>query len=697
MRGGSIFRILGGFIAQFIGVFVSVRVFSPSSAGPIYWWTKSAIAIAAMMHTPGTNDWKERGAHVASGVVAYGLFRYETFPIWLLGGVCASNGLGEVFAYCSLKHFYPSLDHTHVQTLRFLGIFLLFPVTLASFVASVPGTLAFHLLGNNVQTSTVIVNYTIGHISGTAALLYPLVVAPILWKDLENPSWSKTSFWRGCIAIICTTLMCSFQDYHSLGFPAIIGVYSLFVSISAYTKQCHATLIQLVCTCFTLGLTAASRGPFAYVIREGGAQAVLIGTQAGITALIAMSAYVSISVAQVRAFQLSETESRSRLEKLAEKQTLDLFRIGHDMRNNSTLVQAICDLGDEEGVNANDKVEIIRAINMLNNVLVCDMVDMVNTEKATRLLTREDVDVVEVMKIYMMVAKGLLLREGKENSVKVHHNFNDQDQVIVHTNRERLHQVVSNLVTNAVKYTEEGVIVLGVRANSESYMEVDVVDSGIGMTEADVASVFDLFYRSDRAAEVNSGAGLGLYNVQKMCDTIGVKIRVSSLGEGHGSTFTLVIPKAQESRGDEQRKGRQTSRSHYFNLRVLVMDDSPVIRKLMKKYLMSFGCRVVTLASATQARQHVLETTFDVVITDMSMGVGESGPAFIRSVRENSVEGLSPSVPCIICSGNQFYGTDVDTATTDPYTVAITKPFSADDIAAALSKLTKVSDGGDNV
>lgn len=679
MRGGSIFRILGGFVAQLIGVFVSVRVFSPAPSGPIFWWTKSGIVIAAMIHTRTLH---ERVAHVVTGMVAYGLFRYQTFSMWLLGGICVSNGLGEAFAFCSIKYFNPIIDQTHVQTLRFLGTLYLF-LTLASFVASIPGTVAFHYWGNNVRTSTVFVNYTIGHISGTAALLYPLVVAPVLWK---TSPWTKTAVSRGCTTIIFVTVMCSFKIYHYLGFPTIIAVYSLFVCISAYTKQCHASVINLVCTCSILGLTAAGRGPFDYVIQDG-ARAVLIGTQAGITALIGMSAYVSVCVSQVRAFQHKELEARSQLEKLAERQTLDLFRIGHDMRNNSALVQAICDFGNEDGVSVEDKVEIIRVINLLNDVLVSDMVDMVNTEKTSSLLKREDVNIVEVMKIYMTVAKGLLLREGKEKSVKVHHNFNGLERVFVRTNKERLHQVVSNLVSNAVKYTEKGVISLGIRANDESYLEVNVVDSGIGMTNDDMESVFDLFYRSNRATRVNSGNGLGLYNVQKMCDSMGVKVRVSSLGEGQGSTFTLIIPKS--SGEEETQECTKSTTLTRFNLKVLIMDDSPVIRKLLEKYLTSFGCETLALASTKYARQHAVDTNFDVVITDVSMGMGESGPDFIQSVRKNSVRGLSSSVPCIICSGNQFYGTDV--TDNDTNTVVITKPFSSNDIAIALKQLTGVT------
>lgn len=681
----SIARVVCGFLAQYLGMFVSVNVFA--SPDGIFWWTGSAITIAAMTLTP--ERWKpERVVHVVSGAAAYVCFRYENFPAKLLAAVCVSNALGQVFGYATLKRFYPdALTKTDVRTHRFLAIFFLFPVVLASLVASIPGTVGFHLYGNDVDVSAVIVNYTLGHVSGTAALLYPMLIVPTLWRTTK---WSKRAYTVAFTILPFVTGMCGFSNYHRLGFATILGVYGVFIAISGYMDQCQSSLVQLACTCSLLGLTAAGRGPFFYVRRCGSdAREFLIGTHMGIAALVAMSAFVSISISQLRVLQHSHRESCLRMEKLAENQTIDLFRIGHDMRNNSTLVQAVCEMEDSD-VSSGDKVQIVQAINVLNDVLVCDMVEMVNGKKEDRLVLREDVHVVEVMQIYFMIAKGLLLMEGKDKSVVIQNNFSGKEEYVVHTNRERLHQVIANLVSNAVKYTEEGEINLWVRSTSDSNLKIDVKDSGIGMNHAEVASVFDLFFRSKRASKVNSGAGVGLFNVQKLCEAIDAQIEVSSLGEGKGSTFTLVLPRKMHT-DDEGERGVRVC-ADVFCLCVLVMDDSPVIRRLMSRYLVSFGCEVVEAASAKDARSllSVEKKKIDVVITDSSMGVGETGPEFIRSARKGLVKGLVSQTPCIICSGNQFYnnGTETDTCT-----IAITKPFSSSDIASALTKLGLASDG----
>lgn len=672
-------RIACGFLAQYLGVFVSVNVFA-TPGGTIFWWTQSAITIAAMLHTPDKN-WPERVAHVVSGMLAYVPFRYQKFSVPLLLAICSSNGLGQAFGYVSMKHVFPVLTPKEVGTLRFLGAFLVFPVVLASLTASIPGSLGFFFLGNNVELSSVMVNYALGHISGTAALLYPLLVAPILWKDRPR---SYQPFVYGACVFIVVTFLCCFTNYYLCGFATIVAVYGLFVGVSAYVNQCDASMVQLACTASVLGLTASGRGPFSYVIKDGGAEAVLIGTQMGMSALTALNAFVVILVSQLRALEKCERDSRRRAEELAERQTLDLYRIGHDMNNNSTLIQAICEVGeDSQDNNNNNTLETVKAINILSNVLVSDMVDMVNGKETQRAVSREDVDITELLKIYSMVCTGLLLLERKEQVISVGVKEAKPEKLTVYTNRERVHQIMCNLVSNAVKYTDKGEIVLEVdECSDDSAVKIHVSDSGIGLSEDEVSKVFNLFFRTGRASKMNSGTGVGLANVRKICDAIGAKIEVSSSGHGKGSTFTLILPLIC---GDDVSTDLVPTR---FSLRVLVMDDAVVIRKLLTKYLTSLGCEVVSTGSAEESRSLLRGSEghqdFDTVITDSFMG-NESGLDFIRSLRKGGVHGLPSCLPCILCSGEHH---EFD----DPRTVAITKPFSSSDIAAALN-LLKFSPG----
>ncbi|CAM9653144.1 unnamed protein product [Ectocarpus sp. 4 AP-2014] len=662
-------RILGGIVAQYIGVLASIKVFA-SPGGTVFWWTQTAIAIAAMLYTPDTH-WPERVGHIASSTLTYIPFRFRKFSVPLLLAICACNSLGQFFGYVSMKHFYPVLSPKEVGTLRFLAIFVAFPVIIASIVVSLPGSLAFYFLGTDVELSSVVVNYTLGHISGTMALLYPLLIVPALWKTRPR---SPNTLVCGLRFFFGITSMCPFSDYHLFGFASIVGMYALLIGVSAYIDQFQASLVQLACTGSILGFTAAGRGPFVHVMKDGEAEEVLIRIQMGIAVLSALNAFVVILVSQLRDLQKFERISRCQAAELAERQTLDLYRIGQDMKNNATLIQAICEVGETDGDNR--ILETLKSVNILGNVLVSDMVDTVSGKRVHRVVPKEVVDITELLNVYSMVGTGLLMLEGKDKDITAGVRIDDDSENFgAYTNRERLHQIMCNLLSNAAKYTQSGEIVLGVGFSSESTVKIRVTDSGIGLSEADVCKIFDPFFRSGRASQINSGTGLGLFNVRNIRDAIDAKIEVSSPGEGKGSTFTLSLPRKRHSivSGERQILTR-------FSFRVLAMDDSVLILRLLTKYMTSLGCEVVNACSAEESRALLGQPNqekFDVVITDSHMG-DEMGKDFINSLRRGAIRGLPSDLPFILCSGDSH---EFD----DPRTISITKPFSLADIADALN------------
>jgi two-component system, OmpR family, sensor histidine kinase CiaH len=106
------------------------------------------------------------------------------------------------------------------------------------------------------------------------------------------------------------------------------------------------------------------------------------------------------------------------------------------------------------------------------------------------------------------------------------------------TNRELLEQTISNVVRNAVKYTEEGSIKL-VAAPRRGLVEVSIVDTGIGIPEEALPRVVERFYRADSSKE---GFGLGLSIVQTAMDVLGGELEIASEGVGRGTTVTMGLP-----------------------------------------------------------------------------------------------------------------------------------------------------------
>ncbi len=111
----------------------------------------------------------------------------------------------------------------------------------------------------------------------------------------------------------------------------------------------------------------------------------------------------------------------------------------------------------------------------------------------------------------------------------------------VYSNKLYMQEIIQNLVTNSLKYTKEGSIIIR-GTQTKDFVAVSIADTGIGISKADQKRIFEKFYRSeDYRTRESTGTGLGLYVCKKLAEKVGLKIEFESR-LNHGSTFTLIIP-----------------------------------------------------------------------------------------------------------------------------------------------------------
>jgi signal transduction histidine kinase len=116
----------------------------------------------------------------------------------------------------------------------------------------------------------------------------------------------------------------------------------------------------------------------------------------------------------------------------------------------------------------------------------------------------------------------------------------------IYTNRLYLEEILQNLITNAIKYTQQGSVVLRLRKITDG-IEFTVIDTGNGISKSDQKKVFNKFYRSeDYRTRETGGTGLGLYLAQKLSNKLGSKVELESR-LNHGSIFSFVIPEVKIS------------------------------------------------------------------------------------------------------------------------------------------------------
>ena len=210
-----------------------------------------------------------------------------------------------------------------------------------------------------------------------------------------------------------------------------------------------------------------------------------------------------------------------------------------------------------------------------------------------------------------------------------------QQDVLILGDAGRLHQVVTNLITNAIKFSrrEGHVKVQLVKEGQQAIMTV--TDNGEGISAAFLPFVFDRF-RQANATNTRSqgGLGLGLTIVKHLVELHDGTISVVSEGMGKGSTFTITLPIAPTMTERDYRKAvLERTTQPLSNIRVVVVDDDDATRELVKLILEESGAEVAVAADA-ESGVHLLEVFRpDIMVSDIGMPAID-GYQFIAMVRD---------------------------------------------------------------
>jgi signal transduction histidine kinase len=183
-----------------------------------------------------------------------------------------------------------------------------------------------------------------------------------------------------------------------------------------------------------------------------------------------------------------------------------------------------------------------------------DMIDQIliysRLEAGKQPLRLEDVNLSIILVDLRETFEFLCRQKGINLAWQIHN-----DSILLRSDTTRLKEVISNLLQNAVKYTDKGSITLRTAQVSSNLISIEVEDSGIGISDAHLASIFEPFMQVHKTSTENSrgGIGLGLSIVRKHLEQIGGEIGVKS-ELGRGSTFRIVLP-----RKFDRQKSRATS------------------------------------------------------------------------------------------------------------------------------------------
>jgi CheY-like chemotaxis protein len=238
-----------------------------------------------------------------------------------------------------------------------------------------------------------------------------------------------------------------------------------------------------------------------------------------------------------------------------------------------------------------------------------------------------------------------------------------------------LRELMTNLIFNAVDALPTGGMIRLRVVAEDGQGIVEVVDSGLGMSAEVQKRVFEPFFTT----KGEGGTGLGLAMVFGIVEQHGGHIEVRS-APGDGTTFRITFPLVEASADDEPSSKASAQMEPPRPLRVLAVDDEPMMTKAVVRMLRPSGHLVSVAASGEEALEKLAEQTFDVVVSDMGMGAGMNGWELAEAVKRRW-----PSVRFLLATG---WGAALDPgeATTRGVEAVLSKPYQLVDLLQALTR-----------
>jgi PAS domain S-box-containing protein len=368
-------------------------------------------------------------------------------------------------------------------------------------------------------------------------------------------------------------------------------------------------------------------------------------TEADVKMLEFVSEQISISIQRVKA----ETELKAALQKANESDRLKssfLATMSHELRTPLNAIIGFSEFFDKKlpPQEVEDFGKIIHTSGHHLLSIVNDLFDITLIESGETRLRNEDVMLKPILKDVYNVVDNIRDRESKHIVFKYVASEYD-NELVIHTDPNKLKQILINLLKNAFKFTSEGYIRYGyhlTRENNTSFVRFFVQDSGIGISVDKQSVIFDLFRQvEDTSTRRYGGAGIGLSVAKRLTELLGGRIWLES-EEGKGSTFYFTIPCGKGQIPAHQPTFEKEQPEVAKKAKVLIVEDDEAGFYYLKTVLERTGLEVLRASNGQEAVEMCLaNSAINLVLMDINL------PVMNGYLATQKIKLLFPEMPVI--------------------------------------------------
>lgn len=351
---------------------------------------------------------------------------------------------------------------------------------------------------------------------------------------------------------------------------------------------------------------------------------------------------------QLEAEELRHAKEKAEAANLAK--TTFLANMSHEIRTPLTSIIGFADGALDAGQTMEQRVAALVAIRHSSDHLlhlINDVLDFSKIEAGELDIDKHPADLLQIIADVESIVRGHALKKNLDFNIDYEHPL----PKTVFTDALRVKQILLNLISNAVKFTQAGSVRIVVKYDVErSMLQVSVIDTGIGMSDEQAKNIFRPFKQADASISRRfGGTGLGLSLSRRLAELLGGDLSVKSI-EGKGSIFTLNLKleftadmpiefvHANATARSKEDAMQAVNSQPKLQGEILVAEDNEANQQIIKRFLEIMGASVTIAANGEIAVEQAKQRRYDLIYMDMQMPI-MSGIDAVITLRDQNYQG----------------------------------------------------------
>jgi signal transduction histidine kinase/ActR/RegA family two-component response regulator len=405
---------------------------------------------------------------------------------------------------------------------------------------------------------------------------------------------------------------------------------------------------------------------------------------------------ISVDVTELRQREKELKKAQEAAIAASKAKSAFLANMSHEIRTPLNGILGMAQVLEMSDLSAEQRDQVATILDSGRNLmaLLNDVLDLSKIEAGKIAIVPSDTDLVHTLRRLHRLWKP----KAEEAGLEFYLSLDADLPQVLKFDAVRVRQCVSNLISNAIKFTAKGRVEVFVTArkmpDGQNMVKIRVSDTGVGMDEATAGRLFRPFVQADDSTSRKyGGTGLGLSITRKLAELMGGETTVSSeVGRGSEFTFSFLAGEADlhhrvVNEGVPQNEDNARSSLKTQNLRLLLVDDHPINRQVASLFLRPFNMRIVEATNGKEALAALAAETFDMVLLDVHMPVMD-GVTTIREIRNSGQPWAN--VPVVALTADAMSG-DKERYLGMGMTGYLSKPLAERDLITEITRVRSLS------